>query len=489
MGPLLLAALGLAGFVAYEKFKPAAATSPSSATPAPATPNPPTGTVVTLDASIPDALRDQVISDLLYVSDPATLNAGATALSTAGYPCAAYELQLRVWQLSGGTTPAPVPPASCADVTPMPSSNFPASPTLNVAPQVLATACSLLDPTLDATTCSAVLNALATENSAQNLSAFAQTLMAQHPQAANALLSKASVLNAGGGAFPATPTPTVPGVPTAPAAAPSLDATLTSQQLADLANVLGPGVTDAASVSAALARYSAYPLASAALTTKLAIVQASAAIPGIVSPTGVAPAAQPNSGATSEVSPTTAGVGGQGGSEIVDYQAGAVPEIIDSANGPMRDYRVADINVGVVDDAIAQAAALSPRIDQGSAAYTSVNAYPAVAAASTSAMAGDPSVFQTGAGGAPSPSALTQPGRPRGHWFVEMRARDNVWPAQLAKFGSGNKQSASQLFVMNPHLVNPASQVIEAFKVGDQVNVPGLWSDALIRRGFKVRKD
>jgi hypothetical protein len=60
----------------------------------------------------------------------------------------------------------------------------------------------------------------------------------------------------------------------------------------------------------------------------------------------------------------------------------------------------------------------------------------------------------------------------------------------MAKIGSNAQSGAlSQLYAINPHLHVGATGTIESFKVGDHVNVPGTWTDALIKRGFKVAKD
>jgi hypothetical protein len=104
--------------------------------------------------------------------------------------------------------------------------------------------------------------------------------------------------------------------------------------------------------------------------------------------------------------------------------------------------------------------------------------------------------------GGPPSGAVGFPGasksgrqRPRGHWFVAIRggsSPDTQWPMTVAKLGSGRKDPAAlaQLQEMNPHLwTTPSSGVIAEFRPGDEVNVPGAWSDNLIKRGFKLKKD
>ena len=78
--------------------------------------------------------------------------------------------------------------------------------------------------------------------------------------------------------------------------------------------------------------------------------------------------------------------------------------------------------------------------------------------------------------------------RPRPSIYVQMRHGDSVWPAKLAKIGSGNKSSYIQLAAMNPHLASPTGDWRQMFP-GDEVCIPAEWASNLRDRGFLVKSD
>lgn len=80
--------------------------------------------------------------------------------------------------------------------------------------------------------------------------------------------------------------------------------------------------------------------------------------------------------------------------------------------------------------------------------------------------------------------------RPRPSTYVVIRTRDNVWPATVAKIGSGNKNKRNyeQLQAMNPHLVSPEGAWRQLY-AGDEVCIPPVWAQNLQRRGFQVQSD
>lgn len=408
--------------------------------------------VVVLDKTLPDADAQLVLQAIIYNHDPAALTTMAAHYAGLGYACTAFELTLRAWELSKKKGPKPVRPASCAGSSATPSTATPAAGPPGMSPQDVASACASIDPTMDAVTCTAVLNALETSTSVNDLTSFAESIRTAHPRAAALLVIKANALASGQpNPFAAIPGAPSPGGPPAPAAAPGaspagsptqsgpsaacpgLDASLSPDQCTEVTAALASNY-DAQMLQIIALKYPAaqYPLASAALGTKIALLQLG----------GPAPAPAPT-----------------GGAEITQgTQAGAAgpPMIVDGpAPAGMAPFLQGELNPPTIDPAIAEVAALTPQIGQ-------ISAMPAAYA----------------------------PLRPRGHWFVEIRPQDRVWPASLAKMGSGAQSGAlPQLYAMNPHLQVGATGVVESFKVGDLVNIPGTWTDALIKRGFKVAKD
>lgn len=452
---LLAALMGLGAYVVGRK----PSTSPTASS---------GERVVTLDDSISDSDRDGVIHAILYVSDPAQLDALASQMTTKNLPCAAYELAFRAWELRGALGPPPPRPTSCG------GANAPAqTPALNVPgvpPEVAAQACALLDPSLDTATCSAVLTAFATEVDPNKLDAFAQSLAQTHPKAAGALAAKAQMLR---GQAPPVPAPTG-------SACPGLDANLTSSQCAEIVSALSPQTIDPATVLNVAQKYPAatYPLTSAAFSAKLALLgamgeslpvgavkpQASVGVPGLQAPPSVPTA------------PAHAGGAAQAGA-AAPAPTFTRPEIAPS---------------GVMEPGLAAAAAMSPNLTGPSPVITAEEAAEHVGAAVAPSALASAAAAQAGALVGTPVTEQVGSGRPTGFWYITMRAGDTPWPAVIAKVGVGSKspEAVGELFKLNPHLwTHPGSSVIASFKPGDEVNVPGTWKDNLIRKGFRLKKD
>jgi hypothetical protein len=264
----------------------------------------------------------------------------------------------------------------------------------------------------------------------------------------------------------------VPGVPPEVAAAAcalldsSLDTATCSAVLTALATETDPGKL--AAFAQALAP--THPKSAGALAAKAQqILQGAAPAPA---PASVSPGLVPS--AVAAPAPATTA------------QASGIPDIGGGSGVPFAP----------MSDDIAAAAALSPSYEGGgnSQVEGSVAAVAAAAVAQAAqtidpAQSSDTLAPATAPASAPAPA--TAPAQPAGFWYIQMRASDTPWPATIAKFGSGSKrsESLSELFNLNPHLHTfPGSGVIASFKPGDLVNVPGAWSDNLIKKGFKLKK-
>jgi hypothetical protein len=390
-----------------------------------------TSRTIVLDKNLPDPLAEQVIQAILYVPNPVTLDGMAQQLESGGYPCAGYELRRRAWELGGSRGPSPTRPKSCAGAaSPAGPAAAAVAPPEGMTQSQAAAACQSIDPTLDAVTCTAVLNALTTSQSSSDLTAFADSIRAAHPRAAALLITKAQAIAAGQPdpfASPAEGAP-APASPPVPLGNPcgGLDGNLTPEQCAQIQAALSAPDASMAQVLVGQFPGSTYPLANGTLATKVVLAQMGA---------GASVPAPPPSAA----------------------QAGAAgpPMIVDSAPPNAVPFTQGEVNQPTIDAAISQAADLSPPVGEVSS----------------------------------SPAAYV-PIRPRGYWHVAIRATDKVWPASLAKMGSSAQSGAlAQLTQMNPHLSAGSPPVLESFHAGDEVNVPGAWTDNLIKRGFKVRKD
>lgn len=290
--------------------------------------------------------------------------------------------------------------------------------------------CADLDPTLDPATCAAVANALALDVAPSDLEGFAATLQATHPRAALALYAKAQALR--GGAAPAAPPPPAPppGPTAAAAGTPSpcadLDPGMDRADCDALAALLAPGVDPTALAAGLSALLARLPVDRFPRAHALLGARLAIAQLGVAEPS---PAAQ-------------AGAAGP-------------PLIVDQAPPTAVPFLQGELNPPTIDGAIRAASDLTQQI-----------------------------------GEAPAPSAAYATPRPVGHWYVDIRPTDKVWPASLAKMGSRSQSGAlGQLFAMNPHLHVGGQPVIETFRPGDRVNVPGPWREELIRKGFRVVRD
>jgi nucleoid-associated protein YgaU len=146
----------------------------------------------TLDAGMPDALRNQVLAALVSGADPATLDAFALAIQ-AKYPLSAGLLHAKATTLRGGLSASPSLPM------PMPD---PGGPPLDAS----------MPPSM-----AAFIHAeLANETDPAKLLALASTIAAQYPAAADLLTQRAAVLNV---QQPAQPSPVI--IPPAPQPTPS----------------------------------------------------------------------------------------------------------------------------------------------------------------------------------------------------------------------------------------------------------------------------
>ena len=190
---------------------------------------PPTSANVELDANMPPALEQQVLSALANETDPNKLMALSQSLRNQGYPLAANALATRAAQLNVAPRPAPVP---------------------------------ALDPGMDPQMMAAVLQALASETDPNKLAQFGQSIAAQYPIASALLLSKARAL----GYAPPPPTPApapAPVIPTVVIPGPSpADAQISAAGTALLTYLQNNGCSQAAlaPVSAFQSAYNADPL-------------------------------------------------------------------------------------------------------------------------------------------------------------------------------------------------------------------------------------
>jgi hypothetical protein len=137
--------------------------------------------IIELDTALPTPEVEQVIG-AIRTATPATvarLDAMSSGYRQRGMPLTAYELARRAWDVRGRQGQPPQPPHPDAG-----------------GPQGLASTSppvGCLDAAADPATCQAVTGALLTETDPDKLHAFAETLRAHYPQAAEALDAKASV--------------------------------------------------------------------------------------------------------------------------------------------------------------------------------------------------------------------------------------------------------------------------------------------------------
>jgi len=142
----------------------------------------PSQLLIELDTGLPAPEVERVIAAIRTAS-PATvaqLDAMSNAYRQHGMPLTAYELARRAWDVRGRQGRPPQPPHPDAGASPHGSP--PTSPPVGC-----------LDAAADPGMCQAVTGALLTETNPDKLHAFAETVRAQYPQAAEALDSKASV--------------------------------------------------------------------------------------------------------------------------------------------------------------------------------------------------------------------------------------------------------------------------------------------------------
>ena len=137
--------------------------------------------IIELDTALPAPEVEQVIG-AIRAATPATvtqIDAMSNAYRQRGMPLTAYELARRAWDVRGRQGPPPQPPHPDAGA---PQGLPPTSPPVGC-----------LDAAADPAMCQAVTGALLTETNPDKLHAFAETLRAHFPQAAEALDSKAIV--------------------------------------------------------------------------------------------------------------------------------------------------------------------------------------------------------------------------------------------------------------------------------------------------------
>ena len=137
--------------------------------------------IIELDTALPAPEVEQVIG-AIRVATPATvaqLDAMSNAYRQRGMPLTAYELARRAWDVRGRQGPPPQAPHPDAGA---PQGLPPTSPPVGC-----------LDAAANPAMCQAVTGALLTETNPDKLHAFAETLRAHFPQAAEALDSKAIV--------------------------------------------------------------------------------------------------------------------------------------------------------------------------------------------------------------------------------------------------------------------------------------------------------
>ena len=143
--------------------------------------------IIELDTMLPPPDVDRVIRAIREVSPQTVgqLDAMSAAYRQRGMPLTAYELDKRAWDVRGRQGPPPAPPHPDAAGAPGMG---------RTSPPI-----GCLDAAADPAMCQAVTGALLTETNPDKLHAFAETVRAQYPQAAEALDSKAAVFGWGGG--------------------------------------------------------------------------------------------------------------------------------------------------------------------------------------------------------------------------------------------------------------------------------------------------
>ena len=209
----------------------------------------------TLDANMPDSLRNQVLAALVSGSDPATLDAFATAIRSQ-YPLSAGLLHAKATSLRAGIPAGPPAPS-----LPVVATNDPGGPPLDGA----------MSPALVAF----VHAELANETDPNKLLTLANTLGAQYPIAAELLTQRAAVLNVQPSPYPAPSPSPAPTNPSGPALnMPGLDPGMPP----DVAQaVMGELIGD--SDTARLQAYAAqiqgqYPMAASLLSSKASTILA-----------------------------------------------------------------------------------------------------------------------------------------------------------------------------------------------------------------------
>ena len=129
---------------------------------------------------------------------------------------------------------------------------------------------------------------------------------------------------------------------------------------------------------------------------------------------------------------------------------------------PANQYTQPDLNQPMADAAIAESAALSPRI---------------------------PSDGGAGQGAAYIPGQV----RPRppvpGGCVLVYRDVDHAWPQQIAKIGGGSRNQVGTLLRLNPHLMASDGQSMVRLAPGNELNVPCAWQPNLVAAGFKLTRD
>jgi len=129
---------------------------------------------------------------------------------------------------------------------------------------------------------------------------------------------------------------------------------------------------------------------------------------------------------------------------------------------PANQFTQPELNHPMADAAIAESAALSPRI---------------------------PSDGGAGQGAAYIPGEVRpRPAIPGGCVLV-YRDVDHAWPQQIAKIGGGSRNQVGTLARLNPHLMASDGQTMMRLTAGAEVNVPCAWQPSLVAAGFKLKRD
>jgi peptidoglycan hydrolase-like protein with peptidoglycan-binding domain len=406
---------------------------------------------ITLDATLPDAGKQEVIAAIMTSKSAAQLQ--PVAQKYAAYPWASFELRYRAWELDGSKGAAPQPPVGGGVSVP------------EVMPGSAASAAQ----------------AAANPQTAADLAAQAAAMAAQAAHGGAPAYTPVTVPQ--NVPVPAGPPPAMAGVPQPP-----FDLSAASQH--------GAWQTD-----------SAYIRAYQSALTYLAVRDGQPAW----NPGGVDGKYGPHTGAAVLAFQRAKGLSADGecGRDCAAALAAAIGGSQTAGaqmTGAQGGYATAATMPMAQPSMQEHVAGGTQSVDRGSAGGRA-SAQEGVAGAPAAAPAGpfrrfapsaealrDAGFDEPVAGDNPTPNAVVHAAagtRPAGTPFVRIRSTDKVYPRTIATIGTGSDRAGTSaikhLVDINPHLA--PTGIISQLTSGMEVNVPQSWAAPLKARGFAVFTD